>query len=188
MESDAIKTETQFVALPHQLLELFMADMRSEKTKKNKINTTDFLIYTIYLRHTNQKHHYAWISNARISKDTGLRVRTIGISIEKLMRLGYIYRFKPTAADRKANSGLYNSYCTRPLIRMTKSTDPIIDERGFYKDRILAEIRKKQNAANHRELKKSEKTIAKKKSENTDRREILEPIKHEIYLGDDVPF
>jgi len=188
MESGVIKTETRFVALPHQLLELFMADMRSEKTTKNKINTTDFLIYTIYLRHTNPKHHYAWISNARISKDTGLRVRTIGISIEKLMRLGYIYRFKPTAADRKANSGLYNSYCTRPLIRMTKSYEPIIDEREFYKDQILAEIRKKQNAANHRELKKSEKAIAKKKSENTDRREILEPIKHEIYLGDDVPF
>ena len=178
MESGVIKTETRFVALPHQLLELFMADMRSEKINENKINTTDFLIYSIYLRHTNPTYHYAWISNAKISKDTGLEVRTIGISIEKLLRLGYIYRFKPTAADRKANSGLYNSYCTRPLIRMKNSYEPIIDEREFYKDQILAEIIKKQNAANHREIKKSEKATAKKKSENTDRREISEPTKH----------
>jgi hypothetical protein len=114
--------------------------------------------------------------------------RSIGSSISKLMKLGYIYRFKPSEAHRKKNNGLYDSYCTRPLVRMLTSKDPIIDERGEYKERIFNEIRQKQKAADLRGLKKAMKDSADPQNEKKEGREFLETPPNEEYLGDDVPF
>lgn len=114
------------------------------------------MVYLFFLDSFNYKYEYSWISNEFIAKKMEQTPRSIGSSISKLMKLGYIYRFKPSEAHRKKNNGLYDSYCTRPLVRMLTSKDPIIDERGEYKERIFNEIRQKQKAADLRGLKKSD--------------------------------
>jgi len=179
-ESKNKKSDTTFIQLPDLLLEFFLADMRSGKPAADKLNTTDFMVYLIHLKNFNPKHQYSWISNETIAKKMDQSSRSIGNSISKLMKLGYIYRFKPSEAHRKKNSGLHDSYCTRPLVRMLNSKEPIIDEREEYKEQILNEIRKNQKAADLREFKKSKKYSANEQIEETP--------PNEEYLGDDVPF
>ena len=188
MKSDPIKTKTPFIAIPDQLLNLFLEDMRSEKPAKNKLNTTDFIVYIIYLKGMRNKYHYSWLANETIAKKAGLQTRTVGNSIKKLQELGYIYRFKPTTEHKKENNGLSDSYCTIPLIRMTTSYEPIIDEREKYKNNILSEIIKKQNAADHRRIKKVENARARQKVETQRESETSKTPQDFNYLGDDVPF
>ncbi len=187
-ESKNKKSGTTFIQLPHALLELFLADMRSGKSAARKLNTTDFMVYLFFLDSFNYKYEYSWISNEFIAKKMEQTPRSIGSSISKLMKLGYIYRFKPSEAHRKKNNGLYDSYCTRPLVRMLTSKDPIIDERGEYKERIFNEIRQKQKAADLRGLKKAMKDSADPQNEKKEGREFLETPPNEEYLGDHVPF
>ncbi len=146
------------------------------------------MVYLFFLDSFNYKYEYSWISNEFIAKKMEQTPRSIGSSISKLMKLGYIYRFKPSEAHRKKNNGLYDSYCTRPLVRMLTSKDPIIDERGEYKERIFNEIRQKQKAADLRGLKKAMKDSADPQNEKKEGREFLETPPNEEYLGDDVPF
>jgi len=180
MASQVKKSDTTFIQLPDLLLEFFLADMRSGKPAADKLNTTDFVVYLIHLKNFNAEYQYSWISNETIAKKMDQSSRSIGNSISKLMKLGYIYRFKPSEAHRKKNSGLHDSYCTRPLVRMLTSKEPIIDEREEYKERILNEIRKNQKATDLREFKKSKKYSANQQIEETP--------PNEEYLGDDVPF
>ena len=146
------------------------------------------MVYLFFLDSFNYKYEYSWISNEFIAKKMEQTPRSIGTSISKLMELGYIYRFKPSEAHRKKNNGLYDSYCTRPLVRMLTSKDPIIDEREEYKERIFNEIRKKQKAADVRGLKKAMKESAEPQNEKKEGSEFLETSRNEEYLGDDVPF
>jgi hypothetical protein len=181
-------SETTFIQLPDLLLEFFLADMRSGKISANKLNTTDFVVYLLFLKTFNTKYQYSWISNETLAEKLGLEPRSISKSVAKLMKLGYIYRFKPSEAHRKENNGLHDSYCTRPLVRMLTSKEPIIDEREEYKDRILNAVRNNQKAADLRCKKTSGKHLPPLKDQAADDIDRSNSNGNDSYPDDDVPF
>jgi predicted transcriptional regulator len=146
------------------------------------------MVYLIHLKNFNPKYQYSWISNETIAKKMDRSSRSIGNSVSKLMELGYIYRYEPSEAERKKNGGLHDSYCTRPLVRMLTSKEPIIDEREEYKERILDEIRKKQLAADYREFKKSQKNRSKNQNGKVEGRELPETRPNGEFFEDGLPF
>ena len=188
MESGVIKTETRFVALPHQLLELFMADIKFGKKSAGKLNYTDFIVYVLFLKTFNKKLGYSWISNEYIAEKFGNKTRTIFYSVARLLKAGYIYRYEPTDADRKINPNLHESYCTRPLVRMTVYNAPIIDEREGYKDLIAKAVRQNQKAAQLRQPKLPPKSSSLDSGEKPSTEISPQSVQNAADLDDDPPF
>ena len=153
METGPNKNKTPFVSLPHAVLDLFLADIKSGNKSAGGLKYTDFMVYLLFLKTFNPTYGYSWISNEYIAEKFGNKPRTIFYSVARLLKAGYIYRYEPTDADRKFNPNLHESYCTRPLVRMTVYDAPIIDERKEYKDMIAKAVRQNQKAAQLRQPK-----------------------------------
>ena len=153
METRQNKNKTPFLSLPHAVLDLFLADIKSGKNSADGLKYADFMVYLLFLKTFNTTYGYSWISNEYIAEKFGNKTRTIFYSVARLLKAGYIYRYEPTDADRKINPNLHESYCTRPLVRMTVYNAPIIDEREGYKDLIAKAVRQNQKAAQLRQPK-----------------------------------
>lgn len=188
METDTKKNKTPFVSLPHAVLDIFLSDIKFGKKSAWKLNYTDFLVYVLFLKTFNQKLGYSWISNEYIAKKFGNKPRTIFYSVARLLKAGYIYRYEPTDQDRKLNPKLHESYCTRPLIRMTFYDAPLIDERKKYKDLISKTVSQNQNAAQLRNNKLPP-TISKDRSVAKDCKRFYQPsVQNAADLDNDPPF
>jgi hypothetical protein len=153
METRQNKNQTPFVSLPHAVLDLFLSDIKSGNKSADGLKYTDFMVYLLFLKTYNAKCEYSWLSNESIANKIDQSPRSVGNSVARLLKAGYIYRYKPTDKDREFNPALHESYCTRPLVRMTVYNAPIIDEREEYKDLIAKAVRQNQKAAQLRQPK-----------------------------------
>ena len=188
MEADKNKNTTPFVSLPHAVLDIFLSDIKFGKKSAGKLNYTDFIVYVLFLKTFNKKLGYSWISNEYIAEKFGNKTRTIFYSVARLLKAGYIYRYEPTDADRKINPDLHESYCTRPLVRMTVYNAPIIDEREGYKDLIAKAVRQNQKAAQLRQPKLPPKSSSLDSGEKPSTEISPQSVQNAADLDDDPPF
>lgn len=188
MATDPNKNKTPFLSLPHAVLDFFLSDIKSGNNSADGLNYTDFIVYLLFLKSFNPKHGYSWLSNDAIAAKIDQSPRSVGNSVARLLKAGYIYRNKPTDVDRKLNPTLHDSYCTRPLIRMTVYNAPIIDEREEYKDLIAKAVRQNQKAAQLRQPKLPP-SILKDRSVAKDFKRFHQPsVQNADDLDDDPPF
>jgi hypothetical protein len=188
METDKNKNKTPFVSLPHAVLDTFLSDIKFSKKSAGKLNYTDFIVYVLFLKTFNKKLGYSWISNEYIAEKFGNETRTIFYSVARLLKAGYIYRYEPTDQDRKLNPKLHESYCTRPLIRMTFYDAPLIDERQEYKDLILKTVSQNQKAAQLRQPKLPPKSSSLDGGEKPSTEISQQSEQNTADLDDDLPF
>ena len=188
METDKNKNKTPFLSLPHAVLDLFLADIKSGKKSADRLKYTDFMVYLLFLKTFNTTYGYSWISNEYIAEKLGNKTRTIFYSVARLLKAGYIYRYEPTDADRKINPDLHESYCTRPLVRMTVYNAPIIDEREGYKDLIAKAVRQNQKAAQLRQPKLPPKSSSLDSGEKPSTEISPQSVQNAADLDDDPPF
>ena len=188
METGPNKNKTPFVSLPHAVLDLFLSDIKSGNKSADGLKYTDFMVYLLFLKTFNPTYGYSWISNEYIAEKFGNKPRTIFYSVARLLKAGYIYRYEPTDADRKFNPNLHESYCTRPLVRMTVYNAPIIDEREEYKDLIAQAVRQNQKAAQLRQPKFPTKSSSPDCGEKTSPEISQQSVQNAAELDDDLPF
>lgn len=188
METGPNKNKTPFVSLPHAVLEFFLSDIKFGNKSAGKLNYTDFIVYILFLKTFNAKCEYSWLSNESIANKIDQSPRSVGNSVARLLKAGYIFRYKPTDADRKFNPNLHESYCTRPLIRMTVYDAPIIDERKEYKDLIANAVRQNQKAAQLRQPKFPTKSSSPDCGEKTSPEISQQSVQNAAELDDDLPF
>lgn len=188
METGPNKNKTPFVSLPHAVLDLFLADINSSNKSAEGLKYTDFIVYLLFLKTFNPTYGYSWISNEYIAEKIGNKPRTIFYSVARLLKAGYIYRYEPTDADRKFNPNLHESYCTRPLIRMTVYNEPIIDEREKYKDLIAKAVRQNQKAAQLRQPKLPPKSSSLDGGKKPSTENSQQSAQNAAELDDDLPF
>jgi len=188
METRQNKNKTPFVSLPHAVLDLFLADIKSGNKSADGLKYTDFMVYLLFLKTFNPTYGYSWISNEYIAEKIGNKPRTIFYSVARLLKAGYIYRYEPTDADRKFNPNLHESYCTRPLVRMTVYNSPIIDEREEYKDLIAQAVRQNQKVAQLRQPKLPPKSSSLDGGEKPSTEMNQQSAQNAAELDDDPPF
>jgi hypothetical protein len=188
MATDPNKNKTPFLSLPHAVLDFFLSDIKSGNKSADGLNYTDFIVYLLFLKSFNPKHGYSWLSNDAIAAKIDQSPRSVGNSVARLLKAGYIYRHKPTDVDRKLNPTLHDSYCTRPLIRMTVYNAPIIDEREKYKDLIAKAVRQNQKAAQLRQPKLPPKSSSLDGGEKPSTEISQQSVKNTTNLEDDPPF
>ena len=188
METRQNKNKTPFLSLPHAVLNLFLADIKSGNKSADGLKYTDFMVYLLFLKTFNTTYGYSWISNEYIAEKIGNKTRTIFYSVARLLKAGYIYRYEPTDADRKINPNLHESYCTRPLVRMTVYNAPIIDEREGYKDLIAKAVRQNQKAAQLRQPKLPPKSSSLDSGEKPSTEISPQSVQNAADLDDDPPF
>jgi hypothetical protein len=188
MATDPNKNKTPFLSLPHAVLDLFLSDIKFGNKSADGLKYTDFIVYLLFLKSFNPKHGYSWLSNDAIAAKIDQSPRSVGNSVARLLKAGYIYRHKPTDADRKSNSALHDSYCTRPLIRMTVYNAPIINEREEYKDLIAKAVRQNQKAAQLRQPKFLTKSSSPDCGEKTSPEISQQSVQNAAELDDDPPF
>jgi DNA-binding Lrp family transcriptional regulator len=188
MKIDQRKNKTPFISLPHSALECFLSDIKAGKNSEVNLNFTDFVVYVLFLKTFNQKLGYSWISNEYIAEKLGKEPRTIFYSVARLLKAGYIYRYEPTNEDRKLNPKLHESYCTRPLIRMTAYNDPIIDEREQYKNLISQTVSKNKKCPQLRKHKLPPKSSAANLGEKPSTEIRQQTVQKFADLEDDPPF
>ena len=188
METRQSKNKTPFLSLPHAVLNLFLADIKSGNKSADGLKYTDFMVYLLFLKTFNTTYGYSWMSNEYIAEKIGNKTRTIFYSVARLLKAGYIYRYEPTDADRKINPNLHESYCTRPLVRMTVYNAPIIDEREGYKDLIAKAVRQNQKAAQLRQPKLPPKSSSLDSGEKPNTEISPQSVQNAADLDDDPPF
>lgn len=188
METRQNKNKTPFVSLPHAVLEFFLSDIKFGNKSAGKLNYTDFIVYILFLKTYNTKYKYSWLSNESIANKIDQSPRSVGNSVARLLKAGYIYRYKPTDKDIEFNPALHDSYCTRPLIRMTVYNEPIIDEREKYKDLIAKAVSQNQKAAQLRQPKFPTKSSSPDCGEKTSPKNSQQSVQNAAELDDDLPF
>ena len=188
METSPNKNKTPFLSLPHAVLDFFLSDIKFGNKAAGKLNYTDFIVYLLFLKSFNPKHGYSWLSNDAIAAKIDQSPRSVGNSVARLLKTGYIYRHKPTDADRKSNSALHDSYCTRPLVRMTGYNAPLIDEREKYKELISKTISQNQKPAQLRKPKPLLKSSSPNDGGKPSTRISQQSVQNAADSEDDLPF
>ena len=188
MATDTNKNKTPFLSLPHAVLDFFLSDIKSGNNSADGLNYTDFIVYLLFLKSFNPKHGYSWLSNDAIAAKIDQSPRSVGNSVARLLKAGYIYRYEPSEADRKLNPDLRDSYCTRPLVRMTHYNAPLIDEREKYKELILKTISQNQKSAQLRHPKSPLKSSSPDDGEKPSTDISQQSVQNAADLEDDPPF
>jgi hypothetical protein len=188
MATDPNKNKTPFLSLPHAVLDFFLSDIKSGNKSADGLNYTDFIVYLLFLKSFNPKHGYSWLSNDAIAAKIDQSPRSVGNSVARLLKAGYIYRYEPSEADRKLNPDLRDSYCTRPLFRMTYYNAPLIDEREKYKELILKTISQNQKSAQLRQPKSPLKSSSPDDGEKPSTEISQQSVQNAADLEDDPPF
>jgi predicted transcriptional regulator len=182
------KNKNAFIKLPTMVLHEFLKTQEKRGGNQTRLSMTDFVVYIIFLASCNNDHKYSWLSVRTIANMINRSDKTIQDSISNLLNSGLIYRFAPNESNKKINTKLRESYCTRPLLRMNYNEKELVDERIEYQNKVSFEIEKKNRTTAIRNSKKKEKALAKQILKNEERKDIPEKSENKIYFGDDVPF